>query len=250
MKHPIWIALAAGLAVLLVAFAMPLWHWLGDGSSPRDVAAVAPVSGSTAAADAPAQNSGLPWQIVVTGDGRSEVFGLQLGRDQLAQVIQRFGDDLQVALVARLDEVGLLEVFLEPMRAGFVSGRLVAGFDVPADVLSRWRANSPKSQVMAGGVRRFALLPADLAEAAAMPLVSLSFVPGVRLSQDDVLERFGPPEASHALPEQALAMLYPAKGLLVLVQPGLRGVLQYVAPAQFEARLRAPLTTKLKTAPG
>jgi hypothetical protein len=71
----------------------------------------------------------------------------------------------------------------------------------------------------------------------------LTFVPSVRLSEDDVRQRFGPPDQTIALPDQAVALLYPQRGLAITVQPGSRGLLQYVAPAQFDARLRPSLQT-------
>jgi len=234
MKHPIWIALGAGAAVLVAAFSAPLWHML-RGPAPDQ----AP---SPAAARALAgEDQGLPWQVRATGSGGSRVFGLHLGEDRLADVEARFGDGLQLALVARLGEVGTLEALVDPMSAGFVNGRLVLGFDVPAEALARWRSNSREHSPMGGGARRFRLEADDREDARRMPIASMGFIPSVRLSEADVRERFGAPAGVQPLPDQALAMLYPDRGLLVTVQAGSRGLLQYVPPAQFETRLRAPL---------
>lgn len=240
MKHPIWLALGLGLAVVLAALAPPLWQAL----SHRGAAAPA-----TAAAEGAEGGSGpgragddqLPWAVQALGNGRSRVFGLNLGQASLADVQRRFGDLLQLALVARLGEPATLEALVEPMAAGFVSGRLVLGFAAPPEQLARWRAHSPRSEPMAGGARRFALRPQDLAEAAGLPLSHLGFVPSVRLTEADVRQRFGAPAETRALADAGALLLYPERGLLVQVSPGSRGLLQYVAPAEFERRLRAPL---------
>lgn len=221
-KHPVLLALGAGLAILLAAFALPLLH-MGRGGEP-----------------APAAQQGLPWQVEPAADGTARVFGLQLGRDTLADARQRFGDNLQLALVARLGEVGALEGLVDPFQAGFVAGRLVLAFDVPADALARWRAQAAGSEPMEGGVRRFALRAEDLAEARGARIAGLSFVPSLRLSEADIRQRFGPPEAEQALDGGARLLLYPARGLTATVADGSRGVLQYVAPRDFDARLRAP----------
>lgn len=239
MRHPIWIALGAGAAVLVAAFALPLWHMVRGPAEARPAVAAA-----SAGAD-----EGLPWQVRATGDGGSRVFGLTLGRDRLADVEARFGDLLQVALVARLGEVGQLEALVDPMSAGFVSGRLVLGFEVPDEVLARWRQRSADQGAMAGGARRFQLAAADRDEARRMPLASLGFIPAVRLGEADVRERFGPPAAVQALPDETLALLYPDRGLLATVRPGSRGLLQYVPPARFDDRLRAPLAALAASAP-
>ena len=149
MKHPALLALVAGLIVLLAAFAAPLWQMCcGAGA-------------------APAGTSGLPWQAHARGDGTLAAFGLALGRDTLADAQTLLGDHLTVALVARLGEVGALEALADPFAAGFVTGRLVLAFDVPAADLRRWRDSAPRSQVMTDGLRRFELPAADRAAARA-----------------------------------------------------------------------------------
>jgi|GEM_PF-512042 len=232
LKHPLVLALAAGLAVLAVAFALPLWH-MGRGS----------------AAPAAAVEQGLPWQAQAQADGTLQVFGLRLGRDTLADAERRVGDGLQVAVVARLGEVGALEALAEPFSAGFVAGRLVLAFDAPADALRRWREQAPGSEPMDGGVRRFKLTAADRDAARGVRLAGLSFVPALRLSETDLRQRFGAPAAELAQPGGAKVLLYPALGLAASVaadgQAGSRGVLQYVAPRDFEARLRQPLLAAL-----
>jgi hypothetical protein len=188
-------------------------------------------------AAAPANASGLPWQAQSRSDGTLAAFGLVLGRDTLADAQTLLGDNLTVALVARLGEVGVLEALVEPFAAGFVTGRLVLAFDVPSADLRRWRGNAPRSQVMTDGVRRFELLAADRAAARRMPLVGFSFVPAVRLTEADVRQRFGTPASTQAVDGGTQVLRYPAIGMAATVGPASRGVLQYVAPRDFEARL-------------
>ena len=238
MKHPVVLALAAGLLVLLVAFALPLWQMV-RGPVP---AAGAVLVGVASAASAVSPDHGLPWQVQPRPNGLTQVFGLVPGQDTLAQVRAHVGDGLQVALVARLGEVGALEALAEPFAAGYVTGRLVLAFEVPGQTLARWRAKAPRSAPMDDGVRRFALLPADQHEALHMPLSGLSFVPSVRLTDADVRQRFGvPAQVLPAASPGGQVLLYPALGLAAAVGPASRGVLQYVAPRDFERLLRAPL---------
>ena len=42
----------------------------------------------------------LPWQIEVDGQGGSRVFGLQPGVSTLAQVKQKLGNEVEVAIIA------------------------------------------------------------------------------------------------------------------------------------------------------
>jgi hypothetical protein len=229
MQRPWVLALAAGVIVLFMAFSLPLLRMGGVGS------------GGGLAGDDAAPGTGLPWQVSRLADGRAQVFGLEPGRDTLAQAQARLGDGLQVALVARLGEPGALEALADPFLAGFVSGRLVLAFDVPADQLLAWRTEAGSSEPMEGGVRRFKLRPDHRQQATQARLVGLSFIPAVRLTDDDVRQRFGAPAETVAQPGGAQVLLYPELGLSITVAPGQRGVLQYVSPRDFADRLRAPL---------
>lgn len=229
IKHPFVIAAGLGLAVLLVAAALPLLHLRQQGAG-------TPAGASRVAA----AEANLPWQVRALGDGRSQVFGLTLGSDTLAEAEARFGDRLQLALVARLGEVGALEALVDPMNAGFVSGRLVLAFDVPRATLLRWRTRVEHSEPMEGGVRRFRLHPADRDEARRAALAGLSFIPALRLGDADLRERFGAPARVQAGADGTQTLLYPERGLAASVRAGQRGVLQYVAPRDFAARMLAP----------
>jgi hypothetical protein len=232
MRHPILLALGAGLLVLLVAFAAPLWQL---------------VEGTPTASKDPAAPD-LPWQAKAQPDGTLQVFGLVLGRDTLADARVRIGDGLQVALVARLGEVGQLEALADPFGAGFVTGRLVLAFDVAPQTLRRWRERAIRSTPMDDGVRRFDLQVEDRDEALRASLAGLSFVPSLRLTEADLRQRFGAPVAEVGLADGAKVLLYPALGLAATVGQGSRGVLEYVAPGDFEARLRAPLAASAPAA--
>jgi hypothetical protein len=240
MQKPWVLALVAGLIVLLLALALPLWRMARGGGEP---------SASTAAA------SGLPWQVTLlraADAGRAEVFGLVPGRDTLADAQAVLPDRLQVALVARLGEVGVLEALVEPYTAGFVAGRLVLAFEADALQLARWREQASGSQPMEGGVRRFTLRASDLDQARRARLVGLSFLPTVRLNEADVRQRFGAPAEVLAQPAGSQALLYPGLGLVASVASvanSQRGVLQYVAPSDFAQRLRAPLVAAAAPAP-
>jgi hypothetical protein len=48
----------------------------------------------------------LPWQIEVDGQGGSRVFGLQPGVSTLAQVKQKLGNEVEVAIIAGPNEAG------------------------------------------------------------------------------------------------------------------------------------------------
>jgi hypothetical protein len=224
MKTPFLIALAAGMLSLLIAFVPVPRHMFG--------------AQPTATGAAPA--AGAPWQVALPGPGQARVFGLSLPGSTLAQARQRWGDGLRLALMAGRDGPVVLEGYLENFEAGGVSGRLLLVFDGPAEALARWRERLPGTPIASGG-RQHALTQAAMDELSASPLVGLSFIPAAQLDAQVLGARFGAPAERIASGDRLEHWLYPALGLAVVLDAKGRDVLQYVAPADFERRLAAPL---------
>ncbi len=184
--------------------------------------------------------SGLPWQIDILPGGEARVFDLTLGRSTLSDARARFGIDMQVAVVAEPDETGNVEGYYEAITAGFVAGKLIVTADLPAATIAAMRERSPKTEYMQSTTRKARLLDADLAAALAAPIRAIAFIPSAQLDEAVVLERFGQPAERIRVNDHVEHLLYPAKGLDLTLDSRGRELLQYVAPARFEA-LRTPL---------
>ena len=228
MKHPMLIALFAALAILLAAFAPALWRMAAG--PPAQTAAETTTE------------TGLPWQVQVSAGGGSAVFGLTLPGATLAQARQRWGDDLQVAVMARRGQPGALEAYLENFRAGAINGRLVLAADPGAPAVARLRENSAHNEPVDAEARRYTLRADDLPLALQAPLVGITFIPAAQLDAATLRARFGEPAERLRDAEGRIEQwLYPALGLAVALDAKGRDVMQYVAPADFERLLRAPL---------
>ncbi len=224
MKTPFLIALAAGLISLLIAFVPVLKHMFS------------PPATSTQ------PTSAAPWQIELPAAGQSRVFALQLPGSTLADTRQRWPEELKLALMTGLDGSVALEAYVERFEAGGVAGRLLLAFDTEtqATTVNRWRDTLRGTPTESGG-RQFLLSEAASAELAPARLVGLSFIPAAQLDAALLTARFGPPAERVAGGERLEHWLYPALGLAVVLDSQGRDVLQYVAPADFERRLAAPL---------
>ena len=236
--RPVWLATAFILFVLAGALLFPVWN--------------SPPPSSAASAPAP---QGLPWQVKPMPEG-SEVFGLLLGQSGVAEARVRFGDNLNLGLIqavgASTEEGPALEGFVERLEAGFVTGRLVLAFEADDALRRAAAARSPKREVGQGGRVRQLSLAAEDADtrsadslAAQSRLVGLSFMPSARLDEATLVARFGEPAERVVGPQGEVQLLYPAIGVAIVVpsesSPANRVMIQYVAPGDFEARLRQPL---------
>jgi hypothetical protein len=219
--RPWALALVAGLAVLVAAFVPPLLQAL------------------RAPPPAEPPGHGLPWQVERTPDGTTRVFGLALGRSTLADV-ERDGA-LQVAVVGLAGEAGALEGYLDAFNAGFVVGRLVLAADASEAQRRAWQQRATRREG-GGASLRYVLAGADRAEALRAAVVGLTFIPNAQLDAPTLRQRFGEPTQRIAAADGRLEhWLYPALGLAIVLDAEGRDVLQYVAPADFDAKLRAPL---------
>jgi hypothetical protein len=186
-------------------------------------------------------NANLPWQIELDAQGGSSVFGLRPGVSTLAEVRQRFGGDIDVAIIAEPNEMGALEGYYSQVALGFVLARVIVTVDAKNEAISEMRDRALKANHMESTTRKITLHPDDLAAIEKMPVKAISVIPTVNLDEATVIQRFGPPGERLVVSEKRVHLLYPEKGLDVVVDSDGKELLQYVAPRSF-AVLREPLS--------
>ena len=219
-------------ALIITAIMLVLAGILGTIFQP------APPSVATANADA----TGLPWQIEVSPDGGSRVFGISLLSGTLEDVRRRFGDEGQIAIVAAPGEIGSLEAYFETVNIAGITGRIVATAEMDEATLTAMRARAEKVDYMKSSTKKARLHDEDLPRAWAAPLRALAFIPSANLDEAMIQERFGRPAERLRGSEFTEHLLYPDKGLDLILDAKGKEVLQYVAPSRF-AQLRQPLLT-------
>lgn len=204
------------LAALIIPFLIPT---PGDGADPE---------------------RNLPWQIDVDGQGGSTVFGVQPGVSTLAEVKAALGSEVEVAIIARPNELGTVEAYYSQVALGFVLAKMVVTLDVAPDTVNAMRERALKAQHMESTTRKITLHPDDLARLEQVRVKALAVIPTVNLDEATVIQRFGQPAERVQASEQRVHLLYPRFGLDVVVDGDGKELLQYVAPRDF-ALLREPL---------
>lgn len=234
--RPMWqiiLGLLIGVLVLLVALiAVPL---------------LMPKGAADPNATAPSGAALLPWQTERRPDGGLRALGLQLGGDGASSLDDAQalwpGEVLKVALLIGRDESLAVEGYLESIQVGGLQGKLVLTVAVEPGTLTAWTQRATGTEFKPSGARQAHLAREDVAEARRRPLAALVFLPAARLDEATVVQRFGPDAQRIATIDGALHLLYPARGVAITLDPKgrERPVLQYLAPADFQRRLLAPL---------
>lgn len=184
--------------------------------------------------------SGLPWQIELLPNGHSKVFGITLGQDTLGQAREQLGEDMQLAIISAGADDYSLEMYYNRYTAGVFSGKLVLGAALDTQQLTHMLERSTKTKYANTGARKFRLHTDDLPTAWQAAVQSLTFIPTVNLDQSTAIKRFGKPAEIISSDELTTHLLYPDKGLDLILNEDGKDVLQYVAPREFY-RLRNPL---------
>ena len=187
----------------------------------------------------------LPWQIDRLPNGRSRVFGVTLGDSTLGEARNQLGEGMTLAvIVSPGQDTGGLEMYYSHFRAGLFSGKLVLAARVSPERLEQFMKRAARAGYMDSGARKFTLNPDDLPLALGAPLESITFIPTVHIDKDSAARRFGPAEDTLRVREQSTHLLYPDKGLDLIINENGRDILQYVAPRDFERLIRKALTVQ------
>lgn len=183
-----------------------------------------------------------PWQAIASPDGATlTVFGLTLGRSTLREAAAKLGRRYDLAVFADPGDALSLEAYFRDVLVGDLTARMVLTARLPPEQLEALRARAGAGQPNAGGGRRYPLdNEADLETGMTAVITAIAWLPVVRFDPDLIRKRFGEPAERLQRPD-GTHWLYPALGLDLLLSEQGGALLQYVPPAEFEQRLRAPL---------
>ena len=182
--------------------------------------------------DSPENNNpvtGLPWQIDQLAGGETRVFGITLGRTTLGEAIAQLGNDMELAVIAAPGKDGTLEAYFSHYTSGPITGKLILIMDVTPQALSTMRKRAFQDR----GTRRHRLHPDDLPVAFQSPNRAINITPSYNHDQDIARSRFGKPAEIIQVNEQQQHLLYPDKGLDIILSAEGREILQYLSPGEF-----------------
>jgi len=212
----------------------------------------------------------LPWQVQIHPDGHSEVLGLHLRASSdapqaapsttLGQAGERWPHEVLELAVLRTPQGRLsLEAFLTSVDLGPLQGKLVLTAQVSDATLQDWASRTVRDEPLASGSHRLNLNSQDAAQARAQRIDGVVFLPSARLEEDVLVQRLGPPglrlvekpNAEGQTESSTVHLLYPERGLAIALDGSGRSrvVMQYVAPEDFEPRLRTPLLATTTAVP-
>lgn len=184
----------------------------------------------------------LPWQIETNPRGHTRVFGITLEETTVAEAERLLRVQAEVTLFNAPSGERVVEAYFDPVNLSGLSAKMVLGVDVPAEWLEPMYDRGVRASRLGSGAQKVTLASADLAQVREVAVDSITYMPSINLTPEQVEKRFGTPEERRREEGDTPVehWLYPALGLDVAISEREKEVLQYVPPREFE-RLTQPL---------
>ncbi len=184
-----------------------------------------------------------PWQITVQTDGKIRVFGITLNQSTLHDAMAVLGSNYELGLFESDDQPLALEAYFSEVTLGGISGKFILTLKVSQPELTALRDQAVKRKMLESGARRYTVTHADKMRLVQKTITSLAYIPYINLDEEVIKQRFGEPAERITVDQERQHLLFPAKGLDLLLDQEGKELLQYVAPVEFD-KLRRPLLEK------
>lgn len=187
-----------------------------------------------------ADGTGLPWQASIHADGTVTVFGIRLEHSTLAMIAERYGDDLEVAVMQGRDGRRSLEAYDSRFRSGPVTGKLVLSLAADEALIDRLVEAAGRPAITPAGSVKYPLSLDEPLLRGPLAVLGLTYIPSADIDRETLLKRFGEPGETVDESPGTTHLLYPDIGLDLVHNESGREVLQYTAPRTF-ASMRGAL---------
>jgi hypothetical protein len=172
---------------------------------------------------------GLPWEITVA-NANTSVFGLTLGKSSLNEVIARFGEDYEFALLAKSNQLGSLDLYYSHFLSGPIQGKLIVSAAISEADIQEIKNNPSKQEYLDNGTKKFRLTADQREKSLQLPIKSITLAPAARIDEDIIRDRFGSPAEVINIDDHVSHYVYKTLGLVVSIDTKGKDMLHYVSP--------------------
>ncbi len=182
----------------------------------------------------------LPWHITHPTPETSHVFGITLGKSSLKDLETKFFETTEISLFKTSEGIMTVEAFFNELNLNGLKAKFVMKIAVPPEELDGMFNRGLRMNSTPSG-KRITLTPDDLVRVRNSPVLSLGYLPSLRIDEAVITKRFGTPaERIRETKSGTEHWLFPQHGLDITLGGEEKPILQYVSPRDFDL-LRAPL---------
>ncbi len=183
----------------------------------------------------------LPWQLKLTPDGQTRVFGVALGHSTLGEAEARIGEKAKLAVSASPAGEYAAQAFYDETNLQGMHANLLFSLAAPQLELQQMFQRGQHIATTGDGARKAEPAPKDAGQLRWTTIDMVTYIPASDVDEEALHERFGAPTKRVRDPKTgAVHLLYEALGLDVAVHGQAREIFRYLPPAEFEEAM-APL---------
>lgn len=183
------------------------------------------------------KSDNLPWQITLTENSHTKVFGIVLNETSMRDALMTLKAFPETAAFVHADGRRNLEAYISSVSLSGLSAKMILEYSINEEDLDRYIQGSVDKKGMPSGAFKYDINEADILEAMQLPIQSISYIPYAQFDEEIILQRFGPAEETVTIDENISVLLYPNVGLSITYNKDGKDLIHYVDPADFD-RLR------------
>lgn len=187
-------------------------------------------------------NDKLPWQITVSKEGNSKVFGIVLDQTSMRDALKILHTFPETAVFEHKNGRKNLEAYISSVSLSGLTAKMILEYGVSDEDLKRYIKDSVNREGTPSGAFKYEPNEHDILEAMHAPVVSISYIPYAQFDDEIILQRFGVATETIEVSDKTSVLLYPDLGLSITYNKDGKEVLQYVSPANFDRLKQLALT--------
>jgi hypothetical protein len=189
-------------------------------------------------------NDYSPWDIAISTDGKSHVFGVTIDDSSLKEAQQNWNEYPKVTLFITEGSPSKVEAYFQQVLLGGIKASIVAGINLSDKTLSSLINNGVRISTQGDGARKVTLDEGGIETVENSSISSITYLPKSKVSPEIIRKRFGEPSEIISIEEDLEHWIYSAIGLDVVVSSAGNNVFQYISPINID-RLTDPLRAKV-----
>lgn len=171
----------------------------------------------------------MPWEITLMPDGNSKVFGIHLGTTtfrQAQEILHAYG---KTAIFIQKGEMPTIEAFFESIHLGGLSAKVVLNIPATEQQINNMLQRATEARLQPSGAHRYDLSQEDHASILNRPIITITYIPSIKLDKEKIEHRFGQPEYIETDPNESETQIwqYTSIGLIIRLNPNKKSILQY-----------------------
>lgn len=188
----------------------------------------------------------LPWKVEISPTNTTRVFGVDIGKTTLKEMMLSLHKIAEVSLFENSNEEYTIEAYFGKMRLGIFDAKIIAELDVSELKMKRILTQLDKSKKKAtpSGRWEYELDEGLLQEVNDMRIWRLVYLPIAEYDDEIISKQFGKPQNKKRIDDQSTHWFYPEKGVIIIDNNQENDVFHYVSPDDF-SRLKKMLTQEL-----